>query len=236
MMTTARKSFALSLAFHALMGSLAFLVLTQMDQPPSISRIPFKIMSLSPAEHRIAIPLPETASTPAVQPPAKVVPTPTPITKPLVTPTVAPQPMAVQPAPIQVPTPIVVAPSSKTVATPQPVVAATAAPAAAPKPDIKPDNGSEKRSLLASLRSTIQNNLRYPPAARRRGMEGEVSVRFTLLSGGAIGSVSILSGESIFHNAAKAAVESVSGIAIPKNLTDDLPMEINLGLEFNLKN
>lgn len=234
MMTAARKSFALSLAFHALMGSLAFLVLTRMDQPPSISRIPFKIMSLPPAKHRISIPLPETASAPAVQPPAKVVPTPTPLNKPLMTPTVAPQPVTVQPAPIQ--TAPQIPPALKTVATPQPVVAVAPAPAAAPKPEIKPDNSSEKRSLLASLRSTIQNNLRYPSAARRRGMEGEVSVRFTLLSGGAIGSVSILSGESIFHNAAKAAVESASGIAIPKNLTDDLPMEINLGLEFNLNN
>lgn len=233
MMTTARKSFALSLAFHTLMGSLAFLILSQTNQPPKVSRIPFKIMSLSPAEHRIAVPLPETASTPAVQPPAKIVPTPIPSNKPLVTPTVALEPVAVQPAPIQTAAQTPSAP--KTVATPQPVVAATAAPAAAPKPDIKPDNTSEKRAFLASLRSTIQNNLRYPSAARRRGMEGEVSVRFTLLAGGNIGAISILSGEAIFHNAAKAAVASASGIGIPKSLADDLPMEINLGLEFKLK-
>lgn len=233
MMTTARKSFALSLAFHTLMGSLAFLILSQTNQPPKISRIPFKIMSLSPAEHRIAVPLPETASNPAVQPPAKVVPTPIPSNKPLVTPTVALEPVAVQPAPIQ--TAAQTPPAPKTVTTPQPVVAATAAPAAAPKPDIKPDNTSEKRAFLASLRSTIQNNLRYPSAARRRGMEGEVSVRFTLLAGGNIGDISILSGEAIFHNAAKAAVASASGIGIPKSLADDLPMEINLGLEFKLK-
>ncbi len=235
MMTTARKSFALSLAFHTLMGSLAFLVLTQMDQPPKISRIPFKIMSLSPAEHRIAIPVPKTDPIAPAEPIAKVVPTPEqPITKPLTPPTVAPQSVAMQPAPIQAPAPTVIAPIPKAISTPQPVVAA--APIAAPKPEVKPDNGSEKRALLASLRSTIQNNLRYPSAARRRGMEGDVNVRFTLLSGGAIGSVSILSGESIFHNAAKAAVESASGIAIPKSLADDLPLEINLGLEFNLKN
>lgn len=235
MMTTARKSFALSLAFHTLMGSLAFLVLTQMDQPPKISRIPFKIMSLPPAEHRVAIPLPETAPTPPVEPVTKVVPTPIqPLTKPVTPPTVAPQSVAIQPTPIQAPAPTAIAPTPKTISAPQPVVAA--APIAPPKPEIKPDNGSEKRALLASLRSTIQNNLRYPSAARRRGMEGEVNVQFTLLSGGNIGSISILSGESIFHNAAKAAVASASGINVPKSLADSLPMEINLGLEFNLKN
>jgi periplasmic protein TonB len=66
-------------------------------------------------------------------------------------------------------------------------------------------------------------------------MEGEVSVRFTLLAGGNIGNISILSGETIFHNAAKAAVASASGMTLPKSLTDDLPLEINLGLEFKLK-
>jgi periplasmic protein TonB len=234
MMTTARKSFALSLAFHTLMGSLAFLILSQTNQPPKISRIPFKIMSLSPAEHRMAIPIPETTPVPIAQPLTKVVPTPTqPIAKPLIAPTVSPQPIAVQPAPIQ--TTVQAPPAPKTVAPPQFVIAATAAPAAAPKPDIKPDNTSEKRAFLASLRSTIQHNLRYPSAARRRGMEGEVSVRFTLLAGGNIGDISILSGETIFHTAAKAAVASASGMTLPKSLTDEVPMEINLGLEFKLK-
>lgn len=234
MMTTARKSFAFSLTFHALMGSLAFLVLTQMDHPPKISRIPFKIMSLPPAEHRVAIPLPETAPTPPAEPVTKVVPTPIqPLTKPVAPPTVAPQSVAIQPTPIQAPAPTSIAPTPKTISAAQPVAAA---PIAAPKPEVKPDTTSEKRHFLASLRSTIQNNLRYPSAARRRGMEGEVTVQFTLLAGGNIGSISILSGESIFHNAAKAAVESASGIVVPKNLTDALPLEINLGLEFNLKN
>lgn len=233
MMTTARKSFALSLAFHTMMGSLAFLVLTQMDQPPKISRIPFKIMSLSPAEHRIAIPVPKTDPIAPAEPVAKVVPTPKqPITKPLTPPTVAPQSVAVQPAPIQAPAPTVIAPAPKAITSPQPVV--VAAPIAAPKPEIKPDNGSEKRVLLASLRSTIQNNLRYPSAARRRGMEGDVGVRFTLGNDGTINAITVQRGDAIFHNAAKTAVASASGINVPKNLTDALPMEIELTLEFKL--
>lgn len=232
MMTTARKSFALSLTFHALMGSLAFLVLTQMDQPPKISRIPFKIMSLPPAEHRIAIPLPETAPTPP-EPIAKVVPTPIqPITKPITPPTVAPQPIAVQPTPAQPAAPTVIAHAPKTISAPQPIIAP--APIAAPKPEAKPDTASEKRHFLASLRSTIQNNLRYPSAARRRGMEGEIGVHFTLSSNGEINAISVQRGEGIFHNAAIAAVNAASGIDVPKNLADSLPMEIDLTLEFKL--
>lgn len=40
MMTTARKSFFLSLTFHALMGSLAFWILTQLATPPKLMKIP----------------------------------------------------------------------------------------------------------------------------------------------------------------------------------------------------
>ena len=66
-------------------------------------------------------------------------------------------------------------------------------------------------------------------------MEGEVGVRFTLSDNGSISSINILSGDAIFHNAAKAAVASASGISVPKNLADSLPIDIDLTLEFTLK-
>lgn len=231
MMTTARKSFALSLAFHTLMGSLAFLVLSQMNEPPKISRIPFKIMSLSPAEHRISIP--KTAPTPTPKPIAKVAPTSEqPITKPLTPPTVAPQSATVQPAPPQASAPTAIAPVPKAISTPQPVVVTT--PIAIPKAETKPDISAAKKAFFNSLRNTIQNHLRYPSAARRRGMEGEVGIRFTLLSNGNINAVSIQRGEGIFHSAALAAVNAASGVDIPKNLIESLPLEIELTLEFKL--
>lgn len=234
-MTHTRKSFALSLAFHTLMGSMAFWVLTQTSTPPNVTRIPFKIMSFQPSEHRVAIPLPKTRSVSETQPHSEMIPTPVhPVmSKPAITqtPPPAPLPIATQPSPTQTSTPIAIA-APKTLSTPQPV--STPAPLAVAKPEVKPDTASEKRALLASLRSTIQNNLRYPSAARRRGMEGEVGVRFTLSDNGSIGSISVQNGDSIFHNAAKAAVSSASGINIPKNLTDSLPMEIELTLEFRL--
>lgn len=224
-MTHTRKSFTVSLVFHAMMGSLAFWVLAQMNHPPHIERIPFKLLSFQPTEHRVAVPTPQAPSA-EHQPVSKMIPTPTPtITKPL--PNLLPTPVASPSVPIASPVPQI--PAVKPLTPLQP------ATVTAPKLEVKPDIAAEKRHFLASLRSTIQNNLRYPPAARRRGMQGEVEVQFTLNESGSIGSINILNGENIFHNAVKTAVASASGVNIPKNLSDSLPMEINLILEFTLK-
>lgn len=225
-MTHTRKSFTVSLVFHAMMGSLAFWVLTQMNHPPHIERIPFKLLSFQPTEHRIAIPIPQVSSATQQHPVSKTIPTPT-LTIPKTLPNSIPTPLSSPSVPVASPIPQI--PVAKPLTPLQP------AAVVAPKLEVKPDTAAEKRHFLASLRSTIQNNLRYPPAARRRGMQGEVEVQFTLNESGSISSINILSGESIFHNAVKAAVTSASGVNIPKNLSDSLPLEINLILEFTLK-
>lgn len=220
-----RRSFALSLAFHAMMGTVAFWLLSQMNPPPHIERIPFKIMSVSPAEHRVSLPIPPSLSPMQHLPVSQNIPTPAPtIARAL--PDSIPTPVASPSVPIASPAQI---PAAKPLTPLQP------AAVVAPKLEVKPDTATEKRHFLAALRSTIQNNLHYPPAARRRGMQGEVAVRFTLNEGGSIGTINILDGESIFHNAAKAAVASASGVNIPKNLAETLPLEIDLTLEFTLK-
>lgn len=231
-MSTARKSFLLSLAFHALMGSLAFFVLFQMHTPPPKVKISLQHMTL--------VSLNESAPTPKT----KEVVSP----KPDITPPMPIKPMKSQPAPSakalnSKPFPVQTAPSQtlsqvQTVSTPpssQPSVQNAPAAEAVQAP-VKPkiDIAAEKRAFFASLRSTIQNHLRYPTAARRRGMEGEVGVRFSLSGNGTIHSISIQNGEEIFHNAVKVAVASASGINVPKNLIDALPMEIDLVLEFKL--
>lgn len=232
MMTTARKSFLVSLAFHALMGSLAFVVLTQMRTPPPMVKIPFQHMMLVSLSH--SKPAPEQ---PQISKPIPVLTPHSPAIKPMTTQPITPKitTQSVQTLPTPIPAPAITPPP--VVSTPptlQHTVQTLPAPiAVASKPKI--DIASEKRAFFSTLRSNIQRNLRYPSAARRRGMEGEVGVRFTLNDDGTIGSISVQSGESIFHNAAKAAVASASGIDVPKNLTESLPMEIDLMLEFKLK-
>lgn len=233
MMTTARKSFLFSLMFHTLMGSLAFFVLVQMRTPPPIMKIETKhIMILSLAD---SAPKPKHQEISDI--PAQITPPSPPKPKPL-----APQPIIPVKAQMPQPTPI----QTPLVTTPTPVVSmppvvqrsiqsvpVTEVIQTPPKPKI--DLAAEKRSFYAQLRTTIQNNLRYPSAARRRGMEGEVGIRFTIHNNGSIGSIVIQNGENIFHNAAKTAVASASGIHVPDKLTDSMPMEIELMLEFNLK-
>lgn len=238
MITTARKSFLLSLLFHALMGLMAFIVLTQMRTPPTI-KIPMKhIMVLSLND---SAPKPKIEKVSAI--PEQITPPTPPKPQLIKAQPITPQPMTPvkaqtpQPTPIQTPT--MSTQQTPAVTTP-PVVKRSVqnAPAAEivqtpSKPKI--DLAAEKRSFYAQLRNTIQSNLRYPSAARRRGMEGEVGVRFTLHDNGSINAINILNGEGIFHNAAKAAVSSASGINVPKTLADSLPIEIDLTLEFNLK-
>lgn len=222
-MTTARKSFIFSLVFHALMGSLAFVALTQMRIPPPMVKIPLRHMMLLSQSDSARAPIkqknsaqkagttPLVPSTPLISQPQPVPTHPAPYASPSAVPTVSASP-TIQHT-------IQNAPSVESIQTP-------------PKPRI--DLAAEKRAFLASLRSTIQSHLRYPSAARRRGMEGEVGVRFNLEGDGTINAISVQRGEEIFYNSAKIAVASASGINIPKNLTDALPMEIELVLEFKL--
>lgn len=231
MMTTARKSFLLSLMFHSLMGSLAFFVLVQMRIPPPILKIQLRHMTLVSLSDSKPIPKRAEFSEPT---PAITLPQPAP-SKPLMT-----QPIV--PAKAIIPQPIV--PSVQAAPT-APTPIATTAPTlqhstqTAPVSDVTPpkpkvNTASELQSFKASLRSKIKQNLRYPSAARRRGLEGEVSVRFTVLGDGSIRDISVRQGEEIFHNAAKAAVSSSSGVDIPQSLMESLPMEMDLTLEFKL--
>ncbi|MGA9045825.1 energy transducer TonB [Sulfuricurvum sp.] len=236
-MNSTRKSFLLSLIFHALMGTSAFFVLTQMHTPPTLLHTPIQSMMLVSLSNPAPVPKQQeiaeemTRITPS-NPPKPI--------KPLIAPQTLP-PQALKPQPTAIPTQAVAstAPSAVPVVSAPPLVqhripTAPSAEVVQTPPKRSSDLAAEKRSFFASLRSTIQNHLRYPTAARRRGMEGEVGVRFTLGNDGTIDAITVQRGDAIFHNAAKTAVASASGIDVPKNLTDSLPMEIELTLEFKL--
>jgi len=242
-MNTTSKALSLSLAFHSLMALLALLMLSALHTPKTQTfALPIKhmtIVSLSqPAQvispsaesaqllKQTPIPVPQTPKPKMLEP---LKPTPLASVKPL---TSAPQ---LQPVAIPVSEAAVTAP----VAESKPTVptAAVQSPAQSPaKPVPKADISALKNSFFASLRSNIQHHLRYPSAARRRGMEGDVDVRFTLTDTGMIKNISIRQGESIFHEAAKLAVASASGVKVPEALSDSLPVEIDLTLEFTLNN
>lgn len=233
------KAFGISLAFHTLMALIAIALLTAMHSPSEPFSLPLKHMTLVPLhESSDSAPTPlhpvvEPAHAPSpeiVKSPAQPLRANSPVLPETITPLV-PQPAA--PSAVSTPAatvPQAAEPSHK--ASP----ASPSAKAAAPLPKAQPkvDIGAEKQTFFAFLRTKIQQNLRYPASARRRGIEGDVSVRFVMENSGMIHDIAIMRGESVFHEAAKLAVASASGVKVPDMLTDTLPAEIDLTLEFRL--
>lgn len=235
-MTTAKKAFALSLAFHTFMALCAFLVLRHTDEHTAHSSKPMLLVTLSsfppieapsPPQTPVAdIPLKSKPAQPVRPAPQKQVLPDTAtvprLSEPLPKAVSAPAPSESQPLPPAAPSPVQSAP--------QPAVSPVVQNAAP-----KVDRSAEKTAFYASLRSRIQQQLKYPSAARRRGIEGSVAVRFLVDPAGTIRDVTVSHGEAIFHNAAKLAVSSASGIKIPETLQEDFPNTVELTLEFRLK-
>jgi protein TonB len=69
-----------------------------------------------------------------------------------------------------------------------------------------------KRENFNYILELLQENLYYPRRARRRGVEGEVKVEFTLLPNGEIGECRVLSSSAeILSRAAVKTIENLSG-------------------------
>lgn len=238
-MNAVRKSFLLSLMFHIFIGSAAYLTLIRQHPPELRLEIPLKHMNIV----AITYTQPSSKKVQSSEQPSPLMtaqqhaPTPTQTQTP--TKSFTPEPTIASKA--------TVAPM-QSVSVPMVSTSQTAAPLAMkqsqqhiqeaiPAPSKqKSDLSNEKKAFFSSLKSNIQNHLRYPSTARRRGIEGDVEVRFTLSSKGDINNISIQRGKEIFHHEAIAAINAVSGINIPKNLIEIMPMEIELTLEFNLNN
>lgn len=239
-MKTYSKAFGISLGFHTLMALLAVAALTMMHRPSEPVPLSLKHVTLialsetsEPALQNIDHPVPLIPKT--VPAPAK--PSTVSVSKPLpaqsspLPKTITPAPAQSISAPAQPPSPAekrYIAEEASAV--PSPLPSAASLPKAQPKVDID----AEKKSFYALLRATIQKHLRYPISARRRGMEGEVNVAFVLENTGIIRDVNVRRGESIFHDAARLAVASASGVKVPDALSQTLPAEIELILEFRL--
>ena len=94
-------------------------------------------------------------------------------------------------------------------------------------------NPNKKSQFLAKIRAKINRAKSYPRIAQKRGMQGIVKVRFTILKNGNVGHIS-LSGPKVFHNSAKRAVKKAFPINT-KNAPLSLPTTVNLSLRYQLK-
>jgi protein TonB len=92
---------------------------------------------------------------------------------------------------------------------------------------------AKKSAFYAKIRAKIKRNKTYPRIAQRRGMQGSVKVKFTILPNGQVGNIQV-SGKKVFYKSARAAIKNAFPIAT-KNIPVLLPATVNLTLRYQLR-
>jgi protein TonB len=91
---------------------------------------------------------------------------------------------------------------------------------------------ASKRKFLAKLRARIERAKRYPPMAKRRGLQGRVKVRFTVTASGNVRNIT-LSGSSLFFSSARKAVKEAFPIDT-RGAKVTFPLTVTLTLRYRL--
>ena len=92
---------------------------------------------------------------------------------------------------------------------------------------------TKKNHFLAEVRERIDRHKHYPRIAKRRGMQGAVKVRFTILKNGSVGRI-LLSGSKLFYASARHAVQSAFPVET-KGVPMALPAAVSLTLRYRLR-
>lgn len=92
---------------------------------------------------------------------------------------------------------------------------------------------AQKNKFWNALRKKIDKHKFYPRIAKKRGMEGTVKVKFTILRNGKVGKISV-DGPKIFHNSARNAVKKAFPIDV-KKAPISFPASINLKLRYQIR-
>lgn len=90
-----------------------------------------------------------------------------------------------------------------------------------------------KQEYLRRLMAHIEKYKHYPRAARRRRIEGDVHVSFSLQSGGQAGALSVEGGQEILNIAARRAVEEAMPLPEPPPAIG-LPWPVAFTMRFSL--
>ena len=96
--------------------------------------------------------------------------------------------------------------------------------------------GTEYADYLARVRQRIQESLRYPPTARRRGVTGTVQLDISIGVDGAIAAVSVdtSSSHEILDRAAVEAARSAPRVPFPRDVRA-APLRVRLPVRFELQ-
>ncbi len=96
--------------------------------------------------------------------------------------------------------------------------------------------GAEYGPYLTALRQRIQQSVRYPASARRRGLGGTVNVEILILSNGAVGDIRLLesSSHSVLDDAALDTIRSLPRMPLPPDLPAR-PLRVRVPVVFQLQ-
>lgn len=133
----------------------------------------------------------------------------------------------------------------KPAATPESAITSTASTQSAEKPALKAEASlgsvedpalleQAKHEYLRSLMAHIESHKHYPLAARRRGIEGEVSVSFTLSEGGKAVNVKVAQGHRVLRKAVEDALAAAQPLP-PPPAELELPYAISFSVQFHLR-
>jgi TonB family protein len=95
--------------------------------------------------------------------------------------------------------------------------------------------GTEYADYYARIRERIQESLRYPPAARKRGVSGTVQLDISIAADGRITAVVVdtSSSHEILDRAAMEAARSAPRVPFPKDVRP-VPLRVRLPVRFEL--
>ncbi|MDT8339270.1 MAG: TonB family protein [Sulfurimonas sp.] len=97
------------------------------------------------------------------------------------------------------------------------------------------DMTKAKRELfIANLIKRINSNKSYPRSARRRAIEGVVTIEFLILEDGNVKNINIVSGNTIFKKSAVSAIENSFPIDIEESLFH-FPKKFKISISYILK-
>ena len=107
--------------------------------------------------------------------------------------------------------------------------------ASVPPPGVGSGASAEYRPYLTALRERIQQAVRYPASARRRGLAGTVSVEILILANGSIGTVTLLesSTHALLDDAALETIRALPRMPLPPDLPAR-PLRVRVPVVFQM--
>jgi protein TonB len=92
---------------------------------------------------------------------------------------------------------------------------------------------AKQNIFFTKLRNKINENKSYPRSARRRGIEGDVEVRFELLRDGSVDNIEFVSGKKVFKKSIIQAIEESFPVEVDESLFS-FPKEFKITVRYIL--